>query len=412
MKRAVLLGLLGCGGSVIGLTTAGARAAGDFVTPVSVASQENRLSLFHDYSIDAVGLTQGSIPGSAGTGFLTGSLGHFASTNAVADRSWDISFSPIAGYDSNPEARNNAQSSAYAGADLSIAYRCDLGPGDPTVGSPNQFRLTYDATGAVYEGTVKDADVLQQTLAWSYRRNLFSDRVFLTMQVKEQFTALHGAALLNTLDAGPGVEWLIVPQASVEFNYDYTSFSFFPPVVRRRDPESDRHTINIEGHLYPTPQVRGPIPESPDVLGDILRETFTRATLGYAAIFNEPRGPDYQYEGTRVWIGMEGMHLPIKNRWLDWNAITVDAMYAHEWDNYMNPTSEGPVVLAGKPKAIRRKDHVDVFTLRGNARLFDLPHDTGTIGGFLQYDIIADRSNILVRHYNEFVVSGGVTYRY
>jgi hypothetical protein len=280
------------------------------------------------------------------------------------------------------------------------------------VGSPNQFRLSYDATGAVYEGPVDDADVLQQTLAWSYRRNLFSDHVFLGIQVKDQFTMVHGASLLNTLDAGPSVEWLVIPQASIEFNYDYTSFSFFPPVIRARDQESDRHTINIEGHLYPTPQVRGPIPESPDVLGDILRSTLSRATVGYAAVFNEPRGIDYEYEGNRLWVGLEGMRIPIKGRWLNWNDITFDAMYAHEWDNYMNPDSEGPPVLAGKPAQVRRKDHLDVFTLRTNARLFDLPRDQGTMAAFLQYDIIADRSNIAVRHYNEFVISGGLTYKY
>jgi hypothetical protein len=78
----------------------------------------------------------------------------------------------------------------------------------------------------------------------------------------------------------------------------------------------------------------------------------------------------------------------------------------------MDPSTEGPIILAGKPKQRRRKDHVDVFTLRANAKLFDLPQDRGSLSSFLQWDIIADRSTIVARHYNEFVVSGGLTYQW
>jgi hypothetical protein len=383
--------------------------AGDYVSGTSQTSQENRLSLFHDYSIDVVGLTSGPIPGSAGSGIFTPLMGQGVDTSD-SGRSFAVAFTPLVGYDSNPEARRYAQDGEFGGADISASYRCDIGPYDPTVGSPNQFRISYDLTGAVYSGQVKEADALQQTLAWSYRRSLFNDRVFLGLAITDQFTMEHGSAILNTLDAIPSVEWFFYPQASVEINYDYTDLTFFPDSLRYQDPNSDRSTVNLKLHLYPTPQVRGPIPDSPDVLGDILRQTLKRATVGYAAIFNQTEGPGYLYEGTRASVGFEGVRIPLFRQ--SPNALTLDAMYSHEWDDYMNPDDEGPLVLAGEPKHIRRKDHIDVFTLRGNARLLDLPRHLGTVGAYVQYDIIADRANIAVRHYNEYIVSGGLTYKW
>jgi hypothetical protein len=241
---------------------------------------------------------------------------------------------------------------------------------------------------------------------------LFQDRVFLGLAIEDQFTMQHGSAVLNTVDAIPSLEWFFYPQASIEVNYDYTSLTFFPNALRVTDPNSDRSTVNLKLHLYPTPQVRGPIPESPDVLGDFLRQSLTRATIGYAAVFNESEGPDYKYEANRVSLGFEGVKLPHFKGIPGTSDVTLDLMYAHEWDNYMNPDDEGPVIIVGSPKQIRRKDHIDVFTFRGNAKLLDLSRDRGTLGAFVQWDIIADRANILVRHYNEYVISGGLTYRY
>lgn len=417
MMRAAVFGLAGFG-AVAGLllTAPHAMAATtDVDAEVETASQENRLSLFHDYSLDAVGLTTGQIPGSAGGGLLTSMLGQYASTDTSGTgRSFQISFTPLAGYDSNPEAREFSRASAFGGGDLSASYQCNLGPWDPTVGSPNEFRLSYDFTGAVYDGTVPDADVTQQTLAWSYRRSLFDDRVFLKLSIQDQFTMEHGSATLNTLDCIPSMEWFFYPQASIEVNYDYTDLLFYQPVVGRRDENADRSTINLKVHLYPTPQVRGEIPESPDVLGDILRQTLYRATLGYTASFNEPSpGTEYQYEGNAVSLGFEGVHLPqFKNSRVDFSNLTMDLMYAHEWDSYLNPSTEGPVVLAGSPKQVRRADHIDVFTFRTNARLLDFTQNRGTLGAYVQWDIIADRSNIPARHFNEDIVSGGFTYQY
>jgi hypothetical protein len=406
MRLTALCCLAGMG-IVVGqwLTQTPVRA--DVVTEISTLSQANRLSLFHDYSIDSLGLSTGSIPGSAGSGLLNPLLGNDASTEpSESDRTYDISVTPLAGYDSNPEARRVAKGSAFGGVDLAADYHVNVGPYDPTVGSPTQVRLTYDVTAAAYEGTTFKADTIQQTVSGSYRRSLFHDQLFVGVQLEDQFTMEHGEALLNTFDGIPSVEWFLTPQASVEANYDYTRMGYLIRITNRRNPEADRHTANVKFHFYSFPQQRGDIPESPDQLSDILRATLRRATIGYAFIDNEATGRDYVYNANRVSIGLDGIQIP------RFRNVTIDASYAHEWDNYMDPSTEGPIILAGKPKQTRRKDHVDVFTLRANSRLLDLPENRGTLATFVQWDLIADRSTIEARHFNEFIISGGLTYQW
>ena len=276
----------------------------------------------------------------------------------------------------------------------------------PNIGSPTQIQFGYDATGAVYEGTVFNADVFQQTISGSYRRSIFNDSLFLGFLLDDQFTTEYGNAFLNTFDVGPSIEWFMLSQFSAEASYDFTRLDYFMHTAIKRDPDANRHTFNVKAHFYPTPQVRGDVPESADQLGDILRESLKRATFGYAFVDNESSGTDYIYNANRLSIGLEGLRVP---RVPD---VTMDVMYAHEWQNFMDPSVEGPDVIAGKPAQHRRKDHLDVFTLRGNARLFDLPRDRGTLSTFVQWDLIADRSNIVVRDFNEFIISGGLNYRY
>jgi hypothetical protein len=406
MRQAALCYVAAVGG-VVGLLRGPVAARGDAVTEISTLSQANRLSLFHDYSIDALGQTVGSGPGPAGSGVLTPYLGSFASGEAGdSGRSYEVSVTPVAGYDSNPEARRFGQGSPFVGADLGATYGIDLGANDPTVGSPTQFRLDYDLTGAVYDGTVLNADVLQQTVGGTYRRSLFHDSLVVGFGLKDQFTMEHGSAFLNTLDAVPGLEWFVTPQVSLEANYDYTRMGYFIKVNPRRNPDANRSTVNTKLHFYSFPQQRGDVPESPDQLGDILRAVLRRATIGYAFVVNDSTGRDYIYDANRLSVGLEGIHIP------RFRSVTLDVDYAHEWDNYMDPSTEGPIILAGKPKQVRRKDHVDVFTLRANDRLFDLPENRGSLSTFLQWDLIGDRSNIVARHFNEFVISGGVEYRY
>jgi hypothetical protein len=379
----------------------------DVVTGISNLSQANRLSIFHDYGLDSVGLYNGSVPGTPGSGMLTPLMGSWASTDTTgSSRFFELSASPIVGYDSNPEARRDAQGSIFGGADLNAMYRMNIGPDDPTIGSVNQFRLDYDATGAIYDGTVFNADTFQQTATGSYRRSALHDTVALGVVGKDQFTTEYGNAFLNTLEIEPFVEWFALPQTSVEANYDLTRFDYFIRPGIKKNPDSVRNTVNAEFHFYPIPQIRGPIPDAEDVLTDILRQSFHRVTVGYGAVFNEAAGSDYNYEANRVYVGIEGLHLPSMPDW------SLDLLYAHEWDNYMDPNSEGPIVLAGSPKQVRRKDHLDVFTLRSSHRLFDLPENRGTLSTFLQWDLVADRSNFEARHFNEFVISGGFKYSY
>ena len=147
----------------------------------------------------------------------------------------------------------------------------------PPWGSPTQFRISYDATGAVYDGTVFHADTFQQTLSGSYRRSLFRDTLFVGIALADQSTTESGNAFLNTFDASPSFEWFLTPEGSAEVNYDFTRLDYFIRAATRRNPDADRHTVNVKFHFYPTPQLRGDIPESEDVLGDILRQTLERA---------------------------------------------------------------------------------------------------------------------------------------
>jgi hypothetical protein len=148
------------------------------------------------------------------------------------------------------------------------------------------------------------------------------------------------------------------------------------------------------------------VPESEDVLTDILRSTLHRVTIGYDHDWNVASGTDYDYEGNRVYIAAEGLRLR------SLQDVTLDVRYAHEWDQYDHPNTEGITVLAGKPKARRRKDELDVLSLKANARLFDIQHGHGVVTSFFQWDIIQDHSNVFPRHFNEFVLSGGFEYRY
>jgi hypothetical protein len=404
MRLTALCSLAGLGAILLANP---ARTFGDTVNGISNLDQANRLSLFHDYSIDAVGLTTGSVPGSAGGGLLAPAMGNHASTApSEPARDFQLSAAPLVGYDSNPEARRFSQGSPFAGVDLDAIYFLDFGPNDPNLGSPTQFQFAYDLTGAIYDGTTFEADTLQQTLSASYHRYLFNDSIIAGFMLDDQFTTEHAQAFLNTVDALPSVEWLFTPQMSLEASYEYSHLDYYIHVVQRRNPDASRNTVNTKFHFYSLPQVRGDIPDSPDQLGDILRATLNRITVGYAAVFNKADGADYEYEANRVSIGLEGLRIPRLH------DVTFDMNYSHEWDNYMNPSVEGPIVIAGSPKQHRRKDHVDVFTVRSNARLFDLPQDRGTLSSFLQWDILADRSNIPVRHFNEFVISGGIEYKY
>ena len=392
----------------IGLLAGPAFSLADQVSGQADLAQANRLSIFHDYAIDITGQTQSVPPGVAGGGVATPLLGGWASTDTDGSgRSYNLHATPVFGYDSLPEARRNANGgSVFGGIDLGADYRIDLGPSDPTVGSPTQFKFAYDAAAVIYDGNVFNANSLQQTASASYRRSLFQDSLYIGFAFNDQFSTEHGDPFLNTVDAIPSLEWFMVPQASVEVVYDYTNLEYYIRASQLTNPDADRNTISAKFHYYPTPHQRGPIPDSEDVLGDILRQSLTRATVGYAAVFNEANRDDYQYESNRMSLGFEGVRYP------GLDDVTMDVGYNYEWQRFALPNHDGPLVLAGKQKYVRRNDHLNVITLRTNAHLFDLPRHRGTIDTFLQWDLIYDHSNIAVRDFNEFVISGGISYRF
>ena len=202
----------------------------------------------------------------------------------------------------------------------------------------------------------------------------------------------------------------MLPQFSGELGYDYANFTYEGRYSTIRNPDANRDTFNARFHFYAIPQTAGvPIPESPDQLTDILRATLGRATIGYAHVWNTAGGRfnDFNdYYGDRLYVGFEGIKLPRTS------AITLDVMYTFESDRYENPEYEGGRPLAGTLKGRKRRDEINLLTLRANGRLLDLPHNRGTLSTFLQWDVLTDRTLTRDRHWNDFTVSGGLAYRY
>ncbi len=409
----------------------------DTVTVVVAQDMANRLSLFHDYGLNSVGNVNylglpvsvgnpndvGPVPGVSGGGLISGFLPAAAvSTDpSGTGRGFDLTLTPLVGYDSNPEAARVPRGGAFGGGEFGAAYHFADGKDDPIVGQPLRALVAYSASGAVYEGQVQNADTLQQNLTGSVRQTMFDNTIVLSSTLVDSFMMEHGAAFLDTFDAGATAEFVFLPHISVETGYDYTHLQyFFDARSPSQKPTADRHTFEAKAHVYTLPQRRGAaVEEAPDVLTEILRSSLRRVTFSYAHVWNDPTlhtGTDYFYEANRVGFGLEGLAVPVKGGdYARQQDVTFDLDYAHEFQQYQYANSAHTKPIAGKLHPLggdHRKDGVDVFTCRGNARLFDLPDDAGTLAAYMQWDLIHDGSNIVPRRYNEYVISGGLTYRY
>ena len=411
-------------------------AGAETVTPTLTQDQANRLSLFHDYGLTSIGTDNyvgspanvgnpndagaGPVPGVAGGGLMRSLLGPYASDDPTGPgRAFDVTATPVLGYDANPESRRVGRGSVFTGGDLGIAYHVADGANDPIAGRPLRATFAYDILGAVYEGQAQNADTLQQNAFASVRQTLFNNTVVLNASIGDTFTTEHGVAFLNTADAGATAELFFAPQVSVEAGYNFTKLIYFyRAILPAQKADAERNTFVGKIHLYTLPQRRGAVvDEAPDVLTEILRGALRRFTVNYAYIWNVPdrrRNRDYKWQGNRIGFGLEGLTVP--PQFGQWGRnVTVDVDYTREFEGYAFSNSNQQVVLAGHltPRGgPHRKDGIDVFTVRGNARLFDLPHDAGTLSAYLQWDLIHDGSTIVTRRYNDYVIGGGVTYRY
>lgn len=387
-------------------------ALADEPTRANTQSQANRLSLFHDYGFSAFGTTSGRIPGQPGGGMLSSMMGGWAANSSRlagdgGDRAWSISATPLLGYDSNPEARPVSQASFFAGADLSASYSIDLEPNDPQWGGATHFVFGYDLAGALYEGVAEQAHAIQNTVSMDVRHSFLDDTIVVSGRAQNQFTVMQGQSFLNTIDLSPSVEIFWLPQFSTQVVYDWAHLDYMYKVLASQDPDASRHTLGLNLNYFTLPhgQESSP-PEAPDRLTEILRKTFRHATIGFAHVWNAADGQSYHFQANRVVFGLVGLSAP------SLRDLTFDITYAHEWQNYKNPSTEVPPVLGGAGLLVRRDDGIDIFTVRANARLADLAERRGTLGGFFQWDVISDGSNLKVRTFSEFIVSGGVTYRY
>jgi len=381
-------------------------ALADEPSNVTSQNQANRLAIFHDYGISAIGSTAANMPGDSGGGIISPFMGHYASTEPVKTfRPWYISATPVVGYDDNPEASQAQTSSIFAGFDLAAGYGWQSQEAYPILGPLWSANVTYDLQGAVYEGNVKQANVLQQNVRAEAQRHFLDEGIVASGYLGDSYTNYHGYSFANSLDLGGAVEGFVLPQLSAELGYDYSHLQYFYSTTAPQDPDTERNFLSAALHFYTLPQVTGAIPEAPDRFTEILRETFNRATLRFGHLWNKSDGQDYSMESNRLTFGLEGVH-PLNVR-----DVYFDFLYGHEWQVYQHPNSIAPPSLTKQPNA-RRSDHLDIITLRANARLFDLPKGRGTMLAFLQYDMIHDWSNIAVRNFDENIVSVGVTYRY
>jgi hypothetical protein len=181
----------------------------------------------------------------------------------------------------------------------------------------------------------------------------------------------------------------------------------FPLLIRQQDPDTERETFSFNLHLFPLPQTQGvEASESQDKLTDIIRHVVHRMTIGYGHVWNPADGEDYKYEADRIVFGLDQLR-PFAT-----DDLTFDLQYARETQLYHNFNSEVATVVGGTPLLVRRHDHIDIFTIRANAHFFDLAKNRGTLGGFLQWDVISDRSTVAARDFNEYLVSAGITFRY
>jgi hypothetical protein len=307
-------------------------ARAEDVSPTLSQDQANRLSLFHDYGLDAVGNDNyvgepvnvgnpndvgGPIVGSAGGGLLGNVLPSSVVSNDTAGpgRAFDLTATPFVGYDANPESRRLPRASVFGGGELGAAYHVTDGPDDPIVGQPLRATFAYNVLGAVYEGQTENADALQQNLSASVRQTLFQNTIVLSSTLTDGFTLEHGSAFLNTFDAGATGEVFFFPQVSVESGFGFTNFEyFFKAILPPQRPSADRDTFVAKAHIYTLSQRRGAtIEEAPDVLTEILRATLRRVTVNYDHVWNRPTqrtGGDYQYEANRVGLGLEGLTVP------------------------------------------------------------------------------------------------------
>ncbi len=366
-----------------------------------------RLSIFHDYDISVIGDTPGELPDSTDGGFIAPYVGSWADlAGAATIRSWSISESLVFGYDSNPQGLASARSSPFIGADMDANWGMTISPQN----DPTRFTASYDVTGAVYRGETKGADSIQQAAAATVQHSMFDDTVRLGGLFRDQYTIQNGRSMLNTIDLAPSLEAFWLPQLSGELDYEYSHMDYYYPLLSSEsDPDTSRNQLTVQVHFYTLPQPQGvAVGEAPDRLTEILRRLFSRATVGYTHVWNFADGPDYQYEANRVFFGFEGVRpFPTED-------VSFDILLAQELQGYSNPNSEtvnGPVV-GGDTKGFPRHDRMNILTLRANTRLVDLSHDHGTLGSFLQWDVINDRSNIHIRGFNEYIISAGLVYRY
>ncbi len=427
--------------AAVGVAVWAAGARGDVVTPELSQGQTNRLSILHDYGLDALGDSSGDGGGVAGHGGgylgevpVIGTPGQGAAAAILSKlsdrftflqgiqstdpagtaRSYDVSLGYASGYDSNPQARPSPRDGSFFGGDLTAGYHLTGGDRDPVVGTPFRADLAYTVLGAFYSGPRADADVVQQGLSGSFRQSLADNRLALTGALNDQFTMEHGAAFLDTVDAAAGAEGFVLPQLSLEGAYDYTHLQyFFRPAAVAEKPTADRHTLDARLHLYTIGQVRGADRvEERDDLTRFVQAALRRATLGYAHVWNFPdqqTGTDYRYQSDRVYVGLEGLTLPPEVRLFGQpiaQGTAGSVLYSHEFQSFGFVNSE----TFASPHA--RRDNLDVLTLRSNTRILDFANRAGLLATFLQLDLIHDGSNVPTRHFNELVVSSGLTYQY
>ncbi len=378
----------------------GSFARADGYTPTIAQDQANRLSIFHDYGFDVIGDSTGNSTGVGGNGGgflgnvpLIGTPGEGSAT-AIIDRfsfldglrskdaspvarEFDVSLGYTSGYDSNAEARRVPadKDASFVGGTFRAGFHVTDGDRDPIVGAPLQADFAFATTGVWYEGTVANADAVQPMAAVNVRDSLLGNAVVLRGSLNDQFTIEHGAAFLDTFDATGSGEAFALPQLSVEAGYDFAHLQyFFHPILDAQKPTADRNTVDARLHLYPLDQRRGATIPKVDGVSQFFREALTRATVGYAHVWNDPTqttGSDYKYDSDRAYVGLEGLTLPKGVKLFGSSIGTRDGGQpcSTATSSRGSPTRTRP---ARRPSSFglpghRRRDNLDVFTIRSNS---------------------------------------------
>jgi hypothetical protein len=270
---------------------------------------------------------------------------------------------------------------------------------DSALGYPQLLTASYTLDAIEYEGQLAKADKIRQTADLLYQSRYFANTLDFVAEGKYQNTLVNELEALQQTEITPTIRYFPLSWLAAQASYDFSDFEFHTPVVDAPlDQSADRHTVGGSILMFGSDQTRPKAgydnPWFPDMFDDV--------SLSYFHIFNDARGSDYDYQGNRLRVAFDNIHLemigpPVFYYWF--KNISATVSYTRDWNDYEHPNSQ----IAS---ASERSDGIDTATLLIN----DAINKNTTL--HLEYDYTNAASNLSTRQYDENVLTIGVSLRY